>query len=72
MKLSSLFKYLPNKYSKEVCTRMKLELNNANKQKIWRVKNGLSGDAEILTHLIKLAKEQQKIAKKNEKLLEAE
>ncbi|WP_314243787.1 MULTISPECIES: hypothetical protein [Empedobacter] len=51
---------------------MKLKYTDANKQKVWRVKTGETTDNKMLECLIKLAKENQTLYKKNKQLLEAE
>ncbi|MBY0067556.1 hypothetical protein NZD85_04930 [Empedobacter stercoris] len=70
--LDELFRFLPTRYRKEVCKRMKIKYTDANKQKVWRVKTGETTDNKMLECLIKLAKENQTLYKKNKQLLEAE
>lgn len=64
-KLKELFKHLPKQYRKEVCKQMNIDFDDANKIKIWRVRNGLTNDHLIEACLIKIAKKEKRLALKN-------
>lgn len=70
-KLKELFTHLPKQYRKEVCKQMKIEFDDANKIKIWRVRNGLTNDHLIEACLIKIAKKEKRLALKNLAALQA-